>query len=260
MSTHSPVRGTTQPDLSLIIPCYNEQECVRGTIRQLFAAFREAGHQLEIVAVDNGSADRTGEILRSMAELDPWLVCERVEVNQGYGNGVLQGVPACNADWVGIIPADGQVDASDVVYLFESAAASQEDVVAKVRRRFRLDGLWRKLVSVIYNLLVLLLWPGIGSLDINGSPKILPRRVIRSMALESRGWFLDAEIMIKAYYLGLRVIEFNVFARMRGSGTSHVRVGTCWEFLRNVLRYRFSPSKSRARLRERQRQAAGIAA
>jgi hypothetical protein len=41
--------------------------------------------------------------------------------------------------------------------------------------------------------------------------------------------------------MGLRVLEFNVFARMRGNGLSHVRVGTCWEFLRNLMIFRFSP-------------------
>jgi hypothetical protein len=60
------------------------------------------------------------------------------------------------------------------------------------------------------------------------------------MRLRSKEWFLDPEIMIKAHYMGIRVIEFNVFARMRGSGFSHVRVGTCWEFFWKLLGFRFS--------------------
>src|SRR5207244_13655729 len=66
------------------------------------------------------------------------------------------------------------------------------------------------------------------SMDVNGTPKILPRDVLLGMDLQSKDWFLDPEIMIKAHTLGLRIIEFNAFARMRGSGVSHVRVGTCW--------------------------------
>jgi hypothetical protein len=46
--------------------------------------------------------------------------------------------------------------------------------------------------------------------------------------------------MIKSHYMRLRVLEFNVFARMRGSGTSHVRKETCVEFLRNLIVYRFT--------------------
>ena len=60
------------------------------------------------------------------------------------------------------------------------------------------------------------------------------------MNLKSHDWFLDPEMMIKAHYMGLHVLELNVFARMRGAGLSHVRVSTCWEFFRNLLSYRFS--------------------
>ena len=79
----------------------------------------------------------------------------------------------------------------------------------------------------------------------NGSPKILPTRAIGLMELESKDWFLDPEIVIKAHTMGLRVLEFNVFARLRANGTSHVRASTCWEFLRNLLIFRFSNKLSR---------------
>jgi glycosyltransferase involved in cell wall biosynthesis len=229
-----------RPDLSLVMPCYNEQEIVEYTINRLLDAFRRAGYRLELIAVDNGSRDRTGEIIHSLAAQDPGIVPHRVEVNQGYGYGVLSGLPLGSAPWIGIIPADGQVDAEDVVRLYEAVVSAQGWVLGKVRRRFRMDGLLRKVVSVSYNLLVLLLWPRLGSLDVNGTPKILPRRAVQAMDLRSRGWFLDPEIMIKANRMGLRVLEFNAFARMRGSGVSHVRVSTCWEFLRSLIHYRFS--------------------
>ncbi|MCC7162172.1 MAG: glycosyltransferase family 2 protein [Anaerolineae bacterium] len=227
-------------DISFVMPAYNEQEIIGYTIRRLFAAFEKEGYRLELVAVDNGSQDRTGEIIREFAETHPGMIGVRVETNQGYGNGILEGIPHCTAPWIGIIPADGQVDAEDVVHLYEAIMAANRPVIGKVRRRFRMDGFRRKLVSVAYNLLVLAMYPEIGSLDINGSPKLAPRDVVTQMRLQSVGWFLDPEIMIKAHYMQVPVIEFNVFARMRGSGVSHVRVETCWEFMRALLHYRFS--------------------
>lgn len=229
-----------RPDLSLVMPCYNEEAVIGYTIPKLVGAFEKAGHRLQLVAVDNGSWDRTGELIKALAAQHPSVVHHRVDKNEGYGNGVLNGLPLCTADWVGIIPADGQVDAEDVVRLYETVAAINGPVLAKVRRRFRMDGLLRKVVSVSYNLFVRILWPGLRSIDINGSPKILPRDVILGMGLTSKGWLLDPEIMIKAHCLGLRILEFNVFARMRGTGLSHVRLGTCREFILNLLRFRFS--------------------
>ncbi len=229
-----------RPDISFIVPCYNEEESIKYTISRLLTAFEKAGHHLELIAVDNGSSDRTGEIIKEVATQSKSVVYHQVEKNEGYGNGVLSAIPVCTAPWVGIIHADGQVDAEDVVRLYESAIATNGKVLAKVRRRFRMDGILRKIVSVTYNLFFRLLWPRIQSIDINGTPKILPRDFLMSMQLKSKGWFLDPEIMIKAHYMGLRILEFNVFARMRGGGLSHVRIGALWEFFRELLIYRFS--------------------
>lgn len=238
---------TSVPEFSLIVPCYNEQETIPFTIPPLCAAFEKAGVRLELIAVDNGSKDRTGALLDEMAARGLPLRKVRVETNEGYGWGVLCGMKQTRAPWVGVIPCDGQVDPEDVVKLFESVRYSDGKVVGKVRRRFRLDGFLRKVVSVGYNLLVFCLWPGLGSIDVNGSPKIVHRDVLSRLDLRSKRWFLDPELMIKAHYLGVRVIEVNVFARMRGHGLSHVRATTCWEFFSTLMRYRFGREMSRWR-------------
>jgi glycosyltransferase involved in cell wall biosynthesis len=224
----------------MIMPCYNEESLIGYTIPRLVNAFRNAGYQLELIGVDNGSADQTGQILQDLEMKNPEVIHLRVEVNEGYGNGVLNGIPLCTAPWIGIIPADGQVDAEDVVRLYEALVVTDGRVLGKVRRRFRMDGFRRKVVSVIYNLFFRILWPRMQSIDINGSPKILPRAVILSMDLKSKDWLLDPEIMIKAHHMGLRILELNVFARMRGSGISHVRMGTVWVFIWFLLKFRFS--------------------
>lgn len=230
--------GSGTPRLSLVMPCYNEQEVVAETVGDLRRAFAQHGFALEIVAVDNGSTDRTGAILEELAGRDPELVTVRVHRNQGYGHGILSGIPACTAPWIGLICADGQVDADDVARLFRDAVRSPEPKLFKVRRRFRMDGWLRKVVSVTYNLGTVLIFPGLGSIDVNGNPKILPADALRRMELVSKDWFLDAEIMIKARQMGLAVHETNVFARMRGGGTSNVRPATCLEFARNLVRAR----------------------
>jgi glycosyltransferase involved in cell wall biosynthesis len=232
--------GERGPELSLVIPCYNEAESVPYTLPALCAAFAKAGHTLEIVAVDNGSRDRTAELLAELATRGLPVRTVGVEVNQGYGFGLLAGIPHARGTWVGFIPADGQVDAEDVVRLFEALVPCGPMTIGKVRRRFRMDGPRRKLVSITYNALVWCLWPGLGSIDVNGTPKIVHRELLPRLALESKRWFFDPELLIKAHYLGVRVLELNAFARMRGRGLSHVRAETCWEFLRELLRYRFT--------------------
>ena len=232
------------PEISLVMPCFNEQDAIPYTIPQLVQAFAQAGHRLELVACDNGSTDRTGEIIAGFVAQGLPVVHHRVARNEGYGNGILQAIPVCSAPWIGIIAADGQVDAADAAKLFGVLKHTDGRVVGKVRRRFRMDGVTRKIVSILYNGFVWVLWPRLGSIDVNGTPKIIHRDVLAAMKLRSKNWLLDPEIMIKAHYLGLRVIEMNVFARMRSNGLSHVRAAACVEFLSNLLRFKFGGALS----------------
>lgn len=227
------------PDVSFIMPCYNEEGVIGYTIPRLVQAFEQAGHRLELVACDNGSTDRTGEIIRRFVDEGLPVVPHRVEVNQGYGFGVLDSIRICTAPYIGIIPADGQVDAEDVVKVFESVSRADKAVIGKVRRRFRLDGPDRWVVSVIYNFMMQAMWPGLGTLDVNGSPKVIPRHILEQLSLESKDWLLDPEIMIKARHLGVPVIEMNAFSRMRESGVSHVKPVTVWTFLRRLAGFKW---------------------
>jgi len=234
----TPTPGQTLPDISLVMPCYNEEGNVGYSIPKLIDAFGQAGHTLQLVAVNNGSRDRTDERLAELARKYPQIVVVTVDTNQGLGHGILSGIAHCTGPWIGVVAADGQVDAEDVVRLYDAASTSDRPVLAKVRRRFRMDGFRRKVISVAYNTFTRLLWPRLGSWDVNGNPRLLPRDVLLAMRLESRNWFIDPEMLIKAYYMGVDVLELNVFARMRGNGLSHVRMTTCWEFFRMLLVYR----------------------
>jgi len=110
----------------------------------------------------------------------------------------------------------------------------------KVRRRFRKDGLIRKITSIFYNGLMLLVFGRLEVIDINGSPKIFSRDAFRRMRLESVDWFLDPEIMIKAKHLSLTPLELNVRGLLRQGGKSNVRFTTVLEFFKNILAYRLS--------------------
>ncbi len=233
-----PPPSAPAPDLSLSVPCYNEEEVLRRAMTELCAAFASRGHRVELVLVDNGSRDRTAAIIDELVAEGHPVVKGVVDENQGQGLGYLTGLALSRGRWVGIIPADGQVEAADVVRLFEVAKAADRSMLAKVRRRFRKDGLKRKLISIFYNLVANGLFLGLSSIDVNGSPKIFLRSDYLRMRLCSRDWFLEPEIVIKAKWLGIPVHEMNVLGRMREGGQSKVRATTCLEFVVNLLRAR----------------------
>lgn len=254
MSPQSPA-----PQLSLVLPCYNEEVCLGETAPALIGAFQEEGIRLELVLVDNGSRDRTGEIIDGFVARGLPVVKVHVPVNRGYGQGIVQGLLACGAPLVGYLCADGQVAPEDVVRTYRLMEGREERVLAKVRRRFRQDSWKRKIVSVSYNALMLAAFGWLGAIDVNGSPKIFSRRHLERMRLVSDDWFLDPEIIIKARELGLRTIEIDVEGYARHGGTSNVRRQTMLEFLRNIWRYRFGGALAGWR-REVQRERQGAPA
>lgn len=228
-------------DVSIVMPCYNEAESVPHTVPRLVRAFSQIECRFEIITVDNGSRDATWDKLGELAAKHPQTLRPvRVETNGGYGNGILTGIRHATGTWILTVAADGQVDAEDVVRLYEACSVTDGRVLGKVRRRYRMDGFPRKVISVSYNCFVRLLWPRLGSWDVNGQPRMLRADVVQAMDLQSTNWLLDPEMLIKAHYMGIRVLEVNVFARMRGNGLSHVRMTTCWEFFKYLVAFRFS--------------------
>lgn len=227
------------PDLSIVIPCYNEEECLRETIPPLAAAFHEAGVDMEIILVDNGSTDRTGEVIDALIEEGLPIKKGVVETNIGQGLGFLTGFELVTGRYTANFCADGQVEAIDVLRVYQAAAGAGRPTLAKARRRFRNDSWIRKVISITYNGMMQVLFLGLPSIDVNGNPKVLPTDILRQMELRSTDWFIEAEIMLKAHHLQLPTIEFDVFGLAREGGQSHVRFDAVIEFLRNVVVYRF---------------------
>lgn len=222
--------------LSLVLPCYDEEQALPGTVADLLQAF--AGVDLELVLVDNGSRDGTGAVIDGLVRRGAPVTAVRVAVNRGYGHGVRAGLVRARGEVVGFLCADGQVAGAEVRALFEVLRAAPAPGLFKVRRRFRRDGADRKLASLGWNLLANAAFGGLGALDVNGNPKLWPRRALDPAALVSDDWFLDAEVLVRARAAGLPVVERDVPARPRQGGRSKVRATTCLELARSLARWR----------------------
>jgi len=231
------------PKVSLVVPCYNEEDGLRNMVYRLWETMQVNRVPVELVLVDNGSRDQTGAEIDALIEEGYPVRKVTIEVNQGYGYGVLRGLEACRGDYVGFLCADEQVDAGDVARLCRVAMRSPTRRMYKVRRRFRMESFARQIVSGTYNVLAGFVFGNLGSGDLNGNPKLFPRSSYQRMNLQSKDWFLDAEVMIKARRLGLPVFELNVFSQMRAEGTSNVKASTCWEFLKNLAYYRWGAGR-----------------
>lgn len=223
--------------LSLIMPAYNEVGSLRTTVLQLLEKLDQDGIAFELLLVDNGSEDGTGDVIEELRALDCRIRAVKVPVNRGFGWGVLSGLREASGNTFGYLASDGQVAPEDVVRVYREFISHSPDI-AKVWREVRRDGRLRKLQSLGFNFLMRLCF-GTRSWDINGSPKIMDRQTLKKLSPVSRDWFLDAEIMIKAHRLGLSVSEVPICFREREAGESNISMMAVIEFLKDILRYRF---------------------
>jgi len=224
------------PDLSLTIPLLNEEDGVQDVVNSITKHLSSKYIKYQIILVNNGSTDNTQKVIEYLARRDPGILPLRLEVNKGYGGGILAGLERASAPIVGYLWGDEQV-APYVLTEAWRAIHDQNVDIAKARRRVRLDGFDRFLITRAYHCAVSALFP-CPSRDINGCPKLFKREVLDRIRPQSTDWFIDAEIMLKAQKLGFRIHEIDVVAWPRLTGRSKVRWETLGEFALNLIRLR----------------------
>jgi glycosyltransferase involved in cell wall biosynthesis len=220
---------------SLALLFYNEEEAILGVISGLQEALDGARADYQLLLVNNGSTDRTPLLIRELTAHDPRLQAVTVEKNLGYGWGAIQGMQAAEGEWVGFMAGDGQVDPADVVRLYRETRPGYD--LVKARRAYRQDGFVRGVISDVYVMTLCLLFD-LPFYDINATPLVFPREWLKKLDLQSRDWFLNAEIMVKARILHLSIREITSVFRKRKGGKSNVRLATVFEFVFNILKYR----------------------
>ncbi len=231
----------TPKSFSLVILCYRSGEYARDFVARAIEVLDSAGMaDYELILVGNyveGVPDPTPEIVRELADDDPRIRCSAVAKKGWMGWDMRCGLEMARGRYIGVIDGDGQMPVSDVPTLYHLIRNEKLDLV-KTFRVTRGDGLSRRLVSSLYNKLFHLLFPGLPARDMNSKPKILTREAYRKMQLESDDWFIDAEIMIQARRLRLRIGEIPTgFLGLTGR-RSFISARALFEFLRNLARHR----------------------
>ncbi|MEB3260225.1 MAG: glycosyltransferase family 2 protein, partial [Cyanobacteriota bacterium] len=146
-----PADGT--PELSVVVPLYNEEASVRQLVAQLLEALRPLGLAFELVLVDDGSRDRTPELLRELAVEVPELVAVLLRRNYGQTAALAAGFDSGRAPIIVTLDGDLQNDPADIPLLLDTLEEGY-DLVSGWRHERQDGAINRLLPSLIANRLI----------------------------------------------------------------------------------------------------------
>jgi glycosyltransferase involved in cell wall biosynthesis len=219
---------------SLVIPCYNEATNLPFLLERCKALAAWEG--IEVILVDNGSTDDSPAVLKRLLPAYPGCRSVRVEVNQGYGFGILAGLRVARGDILGWTHADMQTDPQDVLPCLACFGVDSDRVFVKGRRYGRpaVDVLFTIGMSFFETaLLARPMW------DINAQPTMFSRRFFETWTSPPHDFALDLYAYYQARVQGLDVQRLRVRFGPRAHGVSHWNVNWTakWKFICRTLHF-----------------------
>jgi len=232
----------SDPHFSLVVLCYRSGQNIIPFVERLQRTLSRCNFSWELVLVGNfiaESDDETPQVITKLAEGSANIrtVIRPKEGMMGWD--MRMGLDAARGTYIGVIDGDGQFPAESIIACLLKCELEDLDLT-KTYRVVRDDGLYRRLISTVYNAIFSLLF-GFKVRDINSKPKIIRRDKYELLQLESDDWFADAEIVIRARELGLKIGETPVHFSLNDNRGSFVKPKAILEFTANLLKYRFSP-------------------
>jgi len=194
------------PGISVFLPSHNEEANVERVVGGYVAALPAIADDYEVIVVNDGSRDRTGEIAAKLAAQNSHVKVVNHEVNRGYGGAVISGIRAATMPWVLLSDGDGQFDPLDVAKL--AARTDQYDVICG-RRVSRADNLVRRFNGRAWTTLVRVVL-GVTISDIDCGFKLFRRELLEKIQLRARGAMISTELMARLQGQGARVCEVDV--------------------------------------------------
>lgn len=221
--------------LSVVIPIYNEEECVWDTIQSITKAAAAFTDDFEVIAVDDNSSDATPGILRDLSRQEKRLQVVNNRRKRGLGNALRTGFSRAAKEAVLYTDADMPCDPGELRKALNLMEEEKADIVSAYRLNNKRGGLKRYLYSKAFNFIM-------GTLlrlrvrDINFSFKLFRKEKLDALRLESEGSFINAELLAGAAKAGYKIVQFPVLFLPREKGKSKLdNIGNISEIIREAF-------------------------
>lgn len=218
------------PELSVVIPLYNEEDSLGPLVEQVLASLRPLGRRFELVLVDDGSSDGTAARLEALAAATPELVAVLLRRNYGQTAAMAAGFDASHGAVIVTLDGDLQNDPADIPLLLERLEEGY-DLVSGWRHQRQDAAIQRLLPSKIANRLIARV-TGVRLHDYGCSLKAYRREVVADMNLYGE---LHRFLPALAFIEGARITEVKVNHHARRFGQSKYGIDRTFRVLMDLL-------------------------
>lgn len=210
-------------NLSIFFPAYNEEDNIALMVRDALKIAPQVSDDFEIIVVDDGSSDRTAQVVREISKEFPQVRLVSHDKNKGYGAALKTGMESATKDYVFYCDSDNQFDVFELPRLVELIDGADLVIGYRLSRQ---DPWMRIVMARVYNLLARLLF-GLRVKDVDCGFKLFRRRILDQLplTLRSKGYLLETALLVKAQKAGLIIKEVGVRHRPRARGRTSFEVG-----------------------------------
>ncbi len=205
-------------ELSVFFPAYNEEENIEKIVLDAKRVLEKIASKWEIIIVDDGSLDKTGQIADRLAKLDKKIKVVHHFPNRGYGGALKSGFKTAKHKWVAFMDSDGQFDFSEIRRLLKHY--QENDLVLGYRLK-RADSFLRKIFTWGWSFLARVLF-GLSVRDYSCGFKLIKKEVFdKVQPLIGEEKVTQIELLVKAKRMGFRLAEVGVhhYPRIAGRQT-----------------------------------------
>ncbi len=211
---YSPRLFTVPRSLSVILPAYNEEALIATTVSTVMSVLTSWMEDFEVIVVNDGSKDRTREIVEELVTYDRRIRLINHPGNKGYGAALVTGFESVTKELAFFMDSDGQFDIRDLVRFFPLIEEYSAVLGYRIDRQDtwmrKLNAWsWKKLVGFIF---------GVHARDIDCAFKLFRADFFRTHRLETRGAMINAEILYKLARAGYTYTEVGVQHLPRKAG------------------------------------------
>ena len=225
-------------DVSTVLMIYNEEENIAPLVRDILAVYDGSGLDGEVICVEDGSEDGSALVVADLVEEDPRVVAIYHEGNRGRSWAIRSGFDAARGEVTVIMDSDRQYEPREVPALVERVREGWD--VVSGRRDRREDRLDRKLISKVYNALIVRGYLRTPVVDQNSGLKAFRSEFSKGMDFDPTGFLgLHRFILPLAHLRGGRILEVPCAHYERPAGRSYIRSTTVpFITLRDLRRFR----------------------